>query len=57
MSYKRWDLLIGCIRKRFLMINLDKKYTDYVLSKTDVFKHIHPNVLLVLGLLMKFFSG
>jgi phosphatidylglycerophosphate synthase len=36
------------------MINLDKKYTDYILSKTDIFKHIHPNILSVLGLVVDF---
>jgi cardiolipin synthase len=37
------------------MVNLDKKYTDYVLSKTDLFKYVHPNVLSVLGLITDFF--
>lgn len=36
------------------MINLDKKYTEYVLNKTDIFKHIHPNVLSILGLITDF---
>lgn len=37
------------------MMNLDKKYTDYVLSKTDLFKYVHPNILSVLGLITDFF--
>jgi len=37
------------------MINLDKQYTEYVLSKTDIFRHIHPNILSILGLIMDFF--
>jgi phosphatidylglycerophosphate synthase len=36
------------------MINLDKKYTDYILSKTDLFKYVHPNILSVLGLITDF---
>lgn len=36
------------------MMNLDKKYTDYVLSKTDLFKYVHPNILSVLGLITDF---
>jgi phosphatidylglycerophosphate synthase len=36
-------------------MNLDKKYTDYVLSKTDLFKYVHPNILSVLGLITDFF--
>jgi cardiolipin synthase len=35
-------------------MNLDKKYTDYVLSKTDLFKYVHPNILSVLGLITDF---
>jgi phosphatidylglycerophosphate synthase len=37
------------------MMNLDKKYTDYVLNHTDIFKHVHPNVLSILGLITDFF--
>jgi phosphatidylglycerophosphate synthase len=42
------------MKVKFFMINLDKKYTDYILSKTDIFKHIHPNILSVLGLVTDF---
>jgi phosphatidylglycerophosphate synthase len=37
------------------MINLDKKYTEYILNKTDIFQYIHPNAVSVLGLFTDFF--
>ena len=37
------------------MINLDKKYTECILSRTDAFRHVHPNVLSLLGLITDFF--
>ena len=39
----------------FNEINLDKQYVEYVLSKTDIFKHIHPNFLSLFGLITDFF--
>ena len=36
-------------------MNLDKKYTEYILDHTNIFKHVHPNVLSVLGLITDFF--
>jgi len=35
-------------------INLDKRYTDFVLGRIDAFKHIHPTALTLLGLGMDF---
>jgi phosphatidylglycerophosphate synthase len=36
-------------------LDLDKKYTEYVLSRTNMFEHIHPNVLSFFGLFTDFF--
>lgn len=33
-----------------LELNLDGKYTKWVLSKTNLFQYIHPNILSLLGL-------
>lgn len=35
-------------------INLDKRYTDFVLGRINAFKHVHPTALTLLGLGMDF---
>lgn len=35
-------------------INTDKIYTNWILSQTEIFRFVHPNVLSILGILMDF---
>jgi len=39
---------------KLLKLNLDKKYTDFVISKSEIFQYIHPNYLTITGLLIDF---
>jgi phosphatidylglycerophosphate synthase len=36
--------------KKFKDIDIDKCYVDFILTRTNVFRHIHPNVLSIIGL-------
>jgi cardiolipin synthase len=40
--------------KNLKYLNLDKTYTSWVLSKTNIFKHVHPNYISIAGLLADF---